>query len=165
VNYRDSRGHAVPFHKRGLVVNRMLIPRIKAEQELHDLLTRKNTRRNLAHLGTSEILVNRNNRATAPHALWLSGIMNTRPGRDHLEAPQPRGVDGRRQRLLRQRTMETFCRSDDQKKWMTFVELATAMADYIQNFLQPVSARLIYFTQTSSKLHHREHPRSELSMS
>jgi putative transposase len=72
--YGVRRMRAALFHERGLIVNRKLIRRIMADQGLHGLPTRKKGRRNLAHLATSEDLVNRNFSATVPNALWLSDI-------------------------------------------------------------------------------------------
>jgi transposase InsO family protein len=54
----------------------------------------------------------------------------------------------------------------DRKRWMTYVELATAMADYILNFYNPSAATAPSATsrRTSSKLYHHQQPRSELSL-
>ena len=59
------------------------------------------------------------------------------------EASQAARLHGDRRRLLRQRPMESFWGSMqiellNRQKWLTYVELATAMADYIVNFYNPL---------------------------
>ncbi len=203
--YGNRRMRAALFHERGLIVNRKLIRRIMAEQGLHGLPTSKKGRRNLAHVATSEDLVNRNFSTTAPNTLWLTDITEhkTREGTLYccvvLDLYSRRvvgwAIDRRNEAILvndalvmaaRSRTtspgtvlhsdhgsqftswtftqslkhhrivgsmgtvgdcfdnapMESFWGSMqiellNRRKWMTFVELAGAMADYIENFYNP----------------------------
>jgi putative transposase len=200
--YGARRMRASLLHDRGLLVNRKLIRRIMKDEGLSGLPMKKRPRRNLAHLATSEDLVNRNFNAAAPNSLWLSDITEhkTREGTLYccvvLDQFSRRivgwAIDRRNEATLvndaltmaatsRTTSSQTILHSDhgsqftswsfsqnlrhhkligsmgtvgdcfdnapmesfwgsmqiellNRKKWMTYVELATAMADYIVNF-------------------------------
>jgi putative transposase len=200
--YGARRMRASLLHDRGLLVNRKLIRRIMKDEGLSGLPMKKRPRRNLAHVATSEDLVNRNFNAAAPNSLWLSDITEhkTREGTLYccvvLDQFSRRivgwAIDRRNEATLvndaltmaatsRTTSSQTILHSDhgsqftswsfsqnlrhhkligsmgtvgdcfdnapmesfwgsmqiellNRKKWMTYVELATAMADYIVNF-------------------------------
>ncbi len=203
--YGVRRMKAALFHERGLVVNRKLIRRIMAEHSLSGLPLRRKGRRYLAHVATSEDLVNRNFSAVAANSLWLTDVTEhkTREGTLYccvvLDLYSRRvvgwAIDRRNEATLvndaltmaatsRKTSPDTILHSDhgtqftswsftqnlrhhrllgsmgsvgdcfdnapmesfwgsmqiellDRKRWMTHVELATAMADYIENFYNP----------------------------
>jgi putative transposase len=214
--YGMRRMRAALLHERGLVVNPKLIRRIMNEQGLTGLPTRKKGRRNLAHVATSEDLVNRNFSAATPNSLWLTDVTEhkTREGTLYccvvLDQFSRRvvgwAIDRRNEATLvndaltmaansRVTSTETVIHSDhgsqftswsftqnlkhhqllgsmgtvgdcfdnapmesfwgsmqiellNRQSWMTYVELATAMADYIVNFYNPLRrhSSLDYFT-------------------